>query len=309
MSGLYQALGMTKQSFFQKLKRRERERQLGEQVLQQVDQIRRDHPRMGVRCLYPKVKAPGMGRDKLEKLCFKHGYRVKKQRNYRVTTDSRGVIRFPNLIKQGELTAVHQALVSDITYYEMFGKFYYITLIMDLFNREIVGYSAGKSLRTQDTTLPAMRLVRKNLGPEALKGTIIHSDGGGQYYARKFKKLTGDLKMRNSMTGETVYENANAERVNGTIKNSYLYCYGPETFEQLKKQLKRAVHMYNCEKPHMALTRMTPVEYRKAHSVDFENNSSLIPSYFPKSTEHHHSHTIDGIKKKKKTMTNSVNVI
>lgn len=265
MSWLYQALEMTKQSFFQMLQRRKREEQLGEQVLQQVDQIRRDHPRMGVRCLYPKVKAPGMGRDKFEKFCFKHGFRIKKQRNYRVTTDSRGVIRFANLVKQKELTAVNQALVSDITYYEMLGKFYYITLIMDLFNREIVGYSAGKSLRTQDTTLPAMRLARKNLGPEALKGTIIHSDGGGQYYSCEFKKLTGDLKMRNSMTQETVYENANAERVNGTIKNSYLYCYGPQTFDQLKKQLKRAVYMYNYEKPHMALNRMTPVEYRKAH--------------------------------------------
>lgn len=302
MSRLYQTLDMTKQSFFQMLKRRKREQQLGEQVLQQVDQIRRDHPRMGVRCLYPRIKAPGMGRDKLEKFCFKHGYRLKKQRNYRVTTDSRGVIRFPNLIRPGELTAVNQALVSDITYYEMFGKFYYITLIMDLFNREIVGYSASRSLRTRDTTLPAMRLVKRNLGRDVLKGAIIHSDGGGQYYAREFKKLTGDLKMRNSMTQETVYENANAERVNGTIKNSYLYCYGPESFEQLKKQLKRAVYMYNFEKPHMALNQMTPAEYRKAHV-------GLTSGCFPKSTQHHHSHTIDGIKKKKKTMSNLVNVI
>lgn len=309
MSGLYRVLNMTKQSFFQKLKRSQREQYLGEQVLVQVDQLRRDHPRMGVRCLYPRIKPKGMGRDKFERFCFKHGYRVKTQRNFRVTTDSRGVIRFPNLITQGEFTGVNQALVSDITYYEMPGKFCYITLIMDLFNREIVGYCAGKSLRTQDTTIPALRLVKKNLGRDALKGAVIHSDGGGQYYAKEFLRLTKDLKMNNSMTQETVYENAHGERLNGTIKNSYLYCYGPQTFEQLQKQLKRAVHMYNCEKPHMALNQMTPVEYRKAHSVDLGNNSSPIQSYFPKSTEYHHTHPNDGIQKRGKKMYNSVNVI
>jgi transposase InsO family protein len=309
MSHLYRVLNMTKQSFFQKLKRSQREQQLGEQVLVRVDQIRRDHPRMGVRCLYPRVKPRGMGRDKFERFCFKHGYRVKRQPNFRVTTDSRGVTRFPNLITQGEFTGVHQALVSDITYYEMPGRFCYITLIMDLFNREIVGYCAGQSLRTRDTTLAALKLARKNLGRDALKGAILHSDGGGQYYAKEFIKLTKDLQMNNSMTQETVYENAHSERLNGTIKNSYLYCYGPQTFEQLQKQLKRAVHMYNCEKPHMALNQMTPVEYRKAHSVDLENNSSPVQSYFPKSTEYHHSHLNDGIQKRRKIMSNSVNVI
>lgn len=191
----------------------------------------------------------------------------------------------------------------------MHGKFYYITLIMDLFNREIVGFCASKSLRTEDTTLPALKMAIRHCGRSALEGTIFHSDGGGQYYSNEFKKLIKELNMSNSMTEEIVYENAHAERLNGTIKNSYLYCYAPETFEELVKELKRAVHIYNHEKPHMALNKMTPVQYRIAHCVDFENNSSQVPSYFPKSTENHHYHFNDGIQKKKKTMSNSVNVI
>lgn len=54
--------------------------------------------------------------------------------------------------------------MSDITYYEMLGKFFYVTLIMDLYNREIVGFSASKSLRTEETTLPALKLLAKNRG-------------------------------------------------------------------------------------------------------------------------------------------------
>ena len=309
MSSLFQVLNMRKQSFFQMLKRRERQLDEGEQVLKLVNEIRRDHPSMSVREIYFKLGAQGMGRDKFEQFCFGHGYRVKKQKNYRVTTDSRGVTRFANLIKDIELTAVNQVLVSDITYYEMPGKFYYLTLIMDLFSREVVGYGASRSLRSEDTTLPALKMAIRNCGRNALKGAIIHSDGGGQYYSKEFKKLTRKLKMSNSMTEETVYENAHAERLNGTIKNSYLYAYAPQTFEQLGKQLKRAVHMYNHGKPHKALNKMTPAEYRITHSVDFENNSSLIQSYFPKSTEHHHYHLNDRIQNKKKTMSNLVNVI
>lgn len=309
MSRLFQLLNMRKQSFYQKLERRDRRLDQGEQVLMLVNRIRRDHPCMSVREIYFKLNPQGMGRDKFEQFCLERGYRVKKQRNYRVTTDSRGVTRFANLIKGFELTAVNQVLVSDITYYEMPGKFYYITLMMDLFSREIVGYSVSKSLRTEDTTLPALKMGIRYCGRSALQGAILHSDGGGQYYSKEFRKLTGELKMSNSMTEETVYENAHAERLNGTIKNAYLYGYAPDNFEQLGKQLKKAVYMYNHEKPHHALNRMTPVQYRITHSVDFENNSTQVTSYCPKSTEHHHSHINHVFQKKKNTMSNLVNVI
>lgn len=290
MNQLYETVLVKKQSFYQMLKRRETSQGEAGQVLFLVNRIRKDHPCMGVREIYFKLTLQGMGRDKFEQFCFERGYRVKKQKNFRVTTDSRGVTRFPNLIKDLEVTAVNQVLVSDITYYEMLGKFCYITLIMDLFNREIVGYSASKSLRTEDTTLPALKMVIKHGGRLVLEGAIIHSDGGGQYYSNEFKKLTKALKMSNSMTEETVYENSHAERLNGTIKNSYLYCYAPQRFEELKKELKRAVHMYNNGKPHHALNKMTPVQFRNTRSVDIENNSPQVPSYFPKSTENHHQH-------------------
>ncbi len=309
MNQLYDTVKIRKQSFHQMLKRRATELDKSEQVLFLVNRIRKDHPCMGVREIYIKLNPQGMGRDKFEQFCFELGYRVKKQKNFRVTTDSRGVIRFPNLIRNLEVTAVNQVLVSDITYYEMLGKFFYITLIMDLFNREVVGYSASKSLRTEDTTLPALKRGIKHCGRLVLEGAIIHSDGGGQYYSNEFKKLTKALKMSNSMTEETVYENSHAERLNGTIKNSYLYCYAPETFEELEKELKRAVYMYNNGKPHHALNKMTPVQFRNSRSVDIENNSPQVPSYFPKSTENHHQHLNLMSKKKNKLMSNSVNVI
>lgn len=253
---------------------------------------------MSARIMYNKLNPTTMGRDKFESFCFERGFRVKQPKNYRKTTDSSNTERFPNRIEGMELTRVNQVLVSDITYYEMNGRFYYLTFIMDLYTREIVGFHASKSLRTKETSLPAMKMAEKRFGKEAFDGTIIHSDGGGQYYAKEFLQLTDYLKMVNSMA-EEVYQNSHAERINGIIKNSYLAGYNPQNEAELKKDLARAVFNYNTSKPHGSLKGRTPAECRFTDlaivmkikqitkAVEIENNS---PSYFPTSTAHHHQH-------------------
>ncbi len=188
------------------LNRRKHKLEEQEQLIPLINQVRRDHPRMNARDIYLKLQPRSMGRDQFERFCMDNGYRVKRLKNYRVTTNSIGVTRFPNLIKGIKVTGVNQVFVSDITYYDIGEKTYYITLIMDLYNREIVGCSASNNLRTESTTIPALHMLVKERGKINLKGAILHSDGGGQYYCNDFKKLTKNLEMNNSMTEEKVYE-------------------------------------------------------------------------------------------------------
>jgi len=263
------------------LKRRQYKLEEQEQLIPLINEVRKDHPRMCARDVYLKLQPKSMGRDQFERFCMESGFRLKQLKNYRVTTNSLGVTRFPNLIKDKKVTGVNQVFVSDITYYEIGDKTYYLTLIMDLYNREIVGCSASDNLRTESTTIPALHMMIKERGRVNLKDAIFHSDGGGQYYSNDFKKLTKDLKMKNSMTEEKVYENSHAERLNGIIKNNYLYPYGPTSLFSLRRKLKHAVIMYNTEKPHRAIGRQTPSSYIKTRIVDIEDNST---SYLPIST-------------------------
>jgi transposase InsO family protein len=278
------------------LKRRKYKEEEQAQLIPLINEIRKDHPRMSARDMYIKLQPATMGRDQFERFCLESGYRVKKLKNYRVTTNSLGVTRFPNLVKEKKVTGVNQVFVSDITYYEIGDEVYYLTFIMDLFNREISGWSASDNLRTENTTLPALHKVIWNRGGENLKGAIIHSDGGGQYYCKEFKNLTKDLEMKNSMTEEKVYENSHAERLNGIIKNNYLYPYGPKNFTQLKKMLEKAILMYNTGKPHKALGKSTPSNYLKNTTVDDEDNSI---SYLPISTVHNNDYFKRKINNKK----------
>lgn len=300
MNNVYRSVGIKKQSFHQMMKRREYTRCEEAQLLYLVGQIRNDHPRMSARELYYKLQPASIGRDRFEQLCYTNGYKVVHRKDFRKTTDSTGVTRFPNLIKQLKVTGVNQVFVSDITYYEINGDFYYIALIMDLFNREVVGSSASSSLRTEQTTLPALNRLVRARGKANLGGAIIHSDGGGQYYSKVFLALTREIGMLNSMTEESVYENAHAERLNGVIKNNYLYPYAPTDLKSLRKALEKAVKMYNYGKMHRALGRMTPVQYRQYNSIEKENNTEC---YFPFPTENNLHHN------NKKIMSNLVNAI
>jgi putative transposase len=256
-----------------------------EQLIPLINEIRVDHPRMSARDIYLKLQPSCMGRDQFERFCMDSGYRIKRLRNFRVTTNSLGVTRFPNLIKDIEVTRVNQVFVSDITYFDLGSGTRYLTFIMDLYNREIVGYSESDNLRTENTTIPALYRVIAVRGTANLNGAIMHSDGGGQYYCKEFKEITKSLGMINSMTEEKVFENSHAERLNGVIKNNYLYPYGPTNITSLRKMLDKAVLMYNTEKPHKALGKLTPKAFKD--TIDNEDNSA---SYLPLSTVNHHIH-------------------
>jgi putative transposase len=276
------------------LRRRKYKYEEQEQLIPLINEIRRDHPRMSARDIYLKLQPNCMGRDQFESFCMDSGYRIKRLKNFRVTTNSLGVTRFPNMIKDIRVTRVNQVFVSDITYYDIGPDTYYLTFIMDLYNREIVGWSVSDNLRTESTTLPALIMLIVLRGKINLKGSIIHSDGGGQYYCNEFKTLTKSLEMINSMTEEKVYENSHAERLNGIIKNNYLYPYGPTNIKTLRKLLNKAVLMYNTGKPHKALGKLTPKAFKD--TIDNEDNSA---SYLPLSTVNHHQHKRDNLSIKK----------
>ncbi len=260
MNQVFKYLGYSKQSFHQKVDRMLKEKEQQKLLLPLIGELREEHPGVAARELYLILKPEGIGRDKFERLCFHHGYKLPRKKNFVRTTDSTGVIRFPNLLAGREFTGVNQAWASDITYFQIGQEVYYLTFIIDLGTRMIVGYSVSKRLLTEQTTLPALLSAIKKFKPPG--GMIFHSDGGGQYYSKEFLQITRNAGFKNSMC-DMAYENPFAERVNGTIKNQYLKGYNPDNYADLVKQTDRAVRNYNYVKPHKSLKKLTPAEYYK----------------------------------------------
>lgn len=260
MNSLFRVMGISRQGFHQYMDRQMRLMEEQQQFLPVISQLRDDHPRMSAREMYRLIQPRHLGRDRFIRFCFENGYKVELKRSFHRTTNSLGVIRFPNLVAGRELTGVNQVWVSDITYYRMGDQFYYQTFITDLYSRRIVGFSVSDNMMTEETTLPALQLALMERKPPP--GLIFHSDGGGQYYSKVFRALTMSKGIKNSMC-ESVYENAHAERINGTIKNDYVIPYSPTNFNQLKRMTKKAVNMYNIYRPHQALKGMSPVSFEE----------------------------------------------
>jgi putative transposase len=109
---------------------------------------------------------------------------------------------------------------------------------------------------------------------------IHHSDRGIQYCSGKYVKLLQDNDVRISMTenGDPL-ENAIAERVNGIIKEEYLNHYQTGNLPEAKKQLEKAIRLYNNDRPHMSIGNLTP---NKLHNNKKINTQRLWKNYFKK---------------------------
>jgi putative transposase len=263
MTDLYGILKISKQAFHQGLDRELKKKSEQMQLVPIVMQIRRDHPRLSCRQMYYMLKPSYMGRDQFERFCYARGFKVTPLKRYYRTTDSLGVTRFPNLLQEAAvITGVNQIWVSDITYFQMGEEVSYITLIQDLYSRKIVGWSLSNTLRTEATTIKALEMAIRDRDLPRQSNLIFHSDGGGQYYSKAFRKLTESYGIRNSMC-ESVYENPHAERINGTIKNDYLIPYSPKNYLQLQVMLDKTVYLYNHQKPHQSLHRCNPDSFEE----------------------------------------------
>ncbi len=218
------------------------------ELIEQVDLIREEHPGCGVEKMYDTLLPNIMGRDKFCEIFMSLGYRVRRVRNYHRTTIPTH-IKYPNLIEGMQVTQPFQVIQSDITYYDLHGKFYYIVFIIDVYTREILSHCTSNNMRKEANIKALQEAIKKMKYNEW--GCIHHSDRGAQYASNKYLKLLTDNKIHASM-GLIAQDNAYAERVNGTIKNEYLKKWKIDNEQQLKNKIYKAVEQYNKKKKHNA---------------------------------------------------------
>lgn len=226
-----------------------------------ADLLREEHPGCGVEKMYFVLRPDFIGRDKFIDLFMQLGYRIKQNKNYRMTTVPVHS-RYQNLIQGMMIQDRNIVWQTDITYFYMNGRYYYLVFIIDVYTKKIVGYHASDHLRAE-ANLAALRMAIKNT-KGSLENLIHHSDRGSQYVDNEYIAHLMRYGILISM-GEKAQDNAYAERINGTIKNEYLVFWNPQSLRQLLKMLKRAVNHYNRKRIHNNLPgHKTPVEFEES---------------------------------------------
>jgi len=180
--------------------------------------------------------------------------------------------KYPNKIKGVRPDRVNQIWVSDITYWKINCGHVYISLITDAYSRKIVGYNVADTLDAIETTQALMNAL-SNLERNH-KGLIHHSDRGIQYCCTDYIRLLKENGIEISMTENgDPYENAQAERVNGILKEEYLYDYSVDNLAQARLVLDIVIKLYNTERPHMSCSYKTPEFVHKTYSSKKERNA------------------------------------
>jgi transposase InsO family protein len=255
-------------------------------IIKEVKIIRKDHHVIGTRKLYNMLQAfmlehgIKMGRDALFDLLAANQLLVRKRKRRVQTTYSNHWLRkYPNLIRDFIPKGINQLWVSDITYWKINpGEHLYISLITDAYSRKIVGYNVAETMEAIQS-IQALQMALTALGGAVRPLQLTHhSDRGIQYCSGKYVKLLQDNEIKISMTenGDPL-ENALAERVNGILKEEYLNHYQTKNLEEAKKQLQKAITLYNEARPHMSISNLTP---QKVHENDKINHQRLWKNYY-----------------------------
>ena len=204
-------------------------------------------------------------RQRVARIMRKHGIRAKTRRRFKVTTNSkhRHFIS-PNLLKQNfSAESPNRIWVSDITYIRTYEGWLYLTVILDLFNREVVGWSVSPRLTAETTSVAALEQACGRQRPDP--NLIFHSDKGIQFAAVEFRKVLSRNKMIQSMSGKgNCYDNAVAESFFHTLKTELVHHEIYETRNQAKRSVLEYIEFfYNRIRLHSALDYQTPIEFKE----------------------------------------------
>lgn len=265
VAALCARVGMSRQNYYAARRLRQR-RQIDEaMILELVRCERRLQPRLGGRKLLHLLRADmdeagvSVGRDRFFELLAEADLLVVPKPAAPRTTNSRHSLPvFDNLLAGKMLCGPNEAWVSDLTYIRTNEGFLYAALITDAFSRKIVGAHIGHSLEAEGCLL-ALEQALKSL--PAGKRPIHHSDRGCQYCCHEYVDRLQARGLAISMTQVMhCYENAQAERVNGILKQEYELDRTFRTKGQARVAFEQAVWLYNHRRPHLRLNYRFPVD-------------------------------------------------
>ena len=186
------------------------------------------------------------------------------QRHYKVHHGKANADIVPNVLDR-EFTQ-EEALtyvVSDLTYIRVGMSWNYVCILLDLFNREIIGFSVGSS---KDAQLVYNAFCNTQCALDKI--SYFHTDRGYEFKNELIDNLLHGFGIQRSLSNKGCpYDNAVAESTFKIIKTEFAFDKRFETTEQLRDEFAQYAKWFNIERIHGTLGYMSPVDYRLAHTL------------------------------------------
>lgn len=219
--------------------------------------------RLGTRRMARELRKQGhmVGRHRTRSLMQEAGVVCQQRRRFKATTDSRHAHAIaPNLLQRNfEVDAPNIAWVADITAIWTFSGWVYLAAVLDLYDRQIVGWSVAHHMRAElATDALQMAIERRRPAP----GLLHHSDRGSQYASDAYRNALGAAGMVPSMSRKgDCWDNAVMERFFGTLKSEWTDARRYRTRQEAIDDVAQFIEWeYNAARGHTSLDDLTPIE-------------------------------------------------
>lgn len=201
-------------------------------------------------------------KERVERLMRENGIRGRHKRRYKATTDSKHSFPVaPNLLDRNfQPSAPNQVWTADLTYVWTQEGWLYLAVVLDLFNREVVGWSI-KPRMTADIVIDALTMAwfRRRPAP----GLIHHSDRGSQYASHAFQNTLAQYGMICSMSRKgNCWDNAPTESFFNSLKNERVHGTRYVTRVAATADLFDYIEVfYNRSRRHSTLGYKSPIRF------------------------------------------------
>ena len=202
------------------------------------------------------------GKERVERLMRDNGIRARHKRRFKATTDSKHALPVaPNLLDRNfQPAAPNQVWSADLTYLWTDDGWLYLAVVLDLFNREVVGWSI-KPRMTADIVMDALTMAwfRRQPAP----GLMHHSDRGSQYASHVFQARLHEYGMVCSMSRKgNCWDNAPTESFFNSLKNERVHGTRYDTRDEAIADVFDYIEpFYNRRRQHSTLGYVSPVKF------------------------------------------------
>lgn len=215
--------------------------------------------------MWKELQARGIrvGKKRVQRLMQRHGIQARGKKKFVVTTDSRHDLPIADNLLARNFTpeAPDQVWTSDITYIATDEGWLYLTAVLDLFSRQVVGWSMTDHMQASGVT-DALRMAWFRRRPEP--GLIFHSDRGSQYCSQMFQGVLTGYAMKSSMSRRgNCWDNAPTESLWGRLKVGRLHGRKFATRREAMDEVMDWLTFYNHKRLHSTLGYVSPMTFEQ----------------------------------------------